>query len=211
MSDKLHSLSLPATRPIVNSIDKLKFVGRSGVLSKNCGCAILQARRGRHHNSILTDFANLSAFSRPFFGALSLLASVHKPMVRPAERGEMTKYRRIEVNAFRRRVTIVSGEWPRNSFAAEPAQTDDGISLNDTDSCAPVTPDSPEGQVILVEAVRSLERRLSPETRAAMCAFPGTTAPQDSTRNRLYTKLHSFYQRTCPKALRFALKEKSNV
>src|SRR5437016_8672897 len=117
-------------------------------------------------------------------------------------------YRRIEVNAFRRRVTIVSGEWPRDSFDAEPARTEDGVSLNDTDSCEPVTPDSPEGQVILVEAVRSLERRLSPETRAAMCAFPYTSAPQDSNLNRLCTGLHSLYQRTCSRALRFALKEK---
>ena len=117
-------------------------------------------------------------------------------------------YRRIEVNAFRRRVTIVSGEWPRDIFDAEPTQTDDGVSLNDSDSCEPVTPDSPEGQVILVEAVRSLERRLSPETRAAMCAFPDTSAPQDSNRNPLCDRLHSIYQRTCSRALRFALKEK---
>jgi len=118
-------------------------------------------------------------------------------------------YRRIEVNAFRRRVTIVSGEWPiADIFDAEAAQTDEGVSLSDTDSCEPVEPDSPEGQVILVEAVRSLESRLSPETRAAMCAFPDTSAPQDSNLNRLCSRLHSIYQRTCSRALRFALKEK---
>ena len=121
----------------------------------------------------------------------------------------MKTYRRIEVNAFRRRVTVVSGEWPIVDIDdLQPARTDDGVSLNDTDSCEPVTPDSPEGQVILVEAVRSLERRLSPETRAAMCAFPVTSAPQDSNRNRLYANLHSLYQRTRSRALRFALKEK---
>ena len=121
----------------------------------------------------------------------------------------MTKYRRIEVNAFRRRVTVVSGEWrPGDVFDAQPAGTDEVVSLNDTDSCEPVEPDSPEGQLILVEAVRSLERRLSPETRAAMCAFPDTSAPQDSNLNRLCTGLHSFYQRTCSRALRFAFKEK---
>jgi hypothetical protein len=119
------------------------------------------------------------------------------------------KYRRIEVNAFRRRVTIVSGEWPIVDIDnLEPAQTDDGVSLHDTDSCEPVTPDSPEGQLILVEALRSLERRLSPENRAAMYAFPCGTAPQDSNRNRLCTRLHSFYQRTRSRALLFALKEK---
>lgn len=90
--------------------------------------------------------------------------------MRPAERGDrLNKYRRIEVKAFRRRVTILSGEWPRDIGDSLPAQTDDGVSLNDTDSCEPVEPDSPEGQLILVEAVRSLERRLSPETRATIC------------------------------------------
>jgi hypothetical protein len=120
----------------------------------------------------------------------------------------MKTYRRIEINAFRRRVTIVSGEWPRDSFDAQPEQTDDGVSLNDTDSSEPVAPDSPEGQLILVEAVRSLEHRLSPETRAAMCALPIPTAPQDPNRNRLCAKLHSLYQRTRSRAGRFALKEK---
>jgi hypothetical protein len=79
----------------------------------------------------------------------------------------LSKYRRIEVKAFRRRVTIVSGEWrPRDVFDAQPAETDEEVSLNDSDLCEPVEPDSPEGQLILVEAVRSLERRLSPEARA---------------------------------------------
>ena len=123
----------------------------------------------------------------------------------------MKKYRRIEINAFRRRVTIisgVSGEWPQDVADAQSAPADDGVSLNDTDSCEPVTPDSPEGQEILVEAVRSLERRLSPETRAAMCVPPNALAPNRSNRNVLYLKLQSFYQLICPKALRFARKEK---
>jgi len=80
----------------------------------------------------------------------------------------LKKYRRIEVNAFRRRVTIVSGEWPRDVIDAQPAQTEDAVSLNDTDLSEPVEPDSPEGQLILVEAVRSLERRLLPEARATI-------------------------------------------
>jgi len=121
-------------------------------------------------------------------------------------------YRRIEVNAFRRRVTVVSGEWPVVDIDdLQPAQTDDGVSLDDSDSCEPVTPDSPEGQLILVEAVRSLESRLSPETRAAMCSLPITTDPPDSNQGRLCAKLgslYSFYQHSCARALRFALKEK---
>jgi hypothetical protein len=48
------------------------------------------------------------------------------------------------------------------------AQSDDGVLANDSDLCEPVEPDSPEGQQILVEAMRSLERRLSPETRATI-------------------------------------------
>lgn len=124
----------------------------------------------------------------------------------------MKKYRRIEVNAFRRRVTIVSGEWPREIppeiVAAQPAQTDDGVSLNVSDVCEPVAPDSPEGQLLLVEAVRSLERRISPETRATICAGLNTLTPNCSNRNGFYLKLQSFYQLICPKALRFARKEK---
>ena len=76
----------------------------------------------------------------------------------------MNRYRRIEVNAFRRRVTIVSGEWPRDLSNEVPTETDETVSLNDSEMCEPVAPDSPEGQLLLVEAVLSLERRLLPET-----------------------------------------------
>ena len=38
----------------------------------------------------------------------------------------MKRYRRIEVNAFRRKVTIVSGEWPQEICDGQLAQTDDG-------------------------------------------------------------------------------------
>ena len=79
----------------------------------------------------------------------------------------MKKYRRIEVNAFRRRVTIVSGAWQREAFEI-PEQTDGEVSLNDSEACEPVEADSPEGQLILLEAVRCLERRLSPEARATI-------------------------------------------
>ena len=117
------------------------------------------------------------------------------------------KYRRIEVNAFRRRVTVISGEWPIVDIDdLQPSPADDDISLNDTDSCEPVTPDSPEGQVILVEAVRSLERRLSPEARLARCTVQET--PALSRANGFYAKLQSFYQFICPKALRSFRKEK---
>ena len=120
----------------------------------------------------------------------------------------MKKYRRIEVNAFRRRVTVVSGEWRPDIAGDQLAETDEGVSLDDSDTCEPVEPDSPEGQLILVEAVRSLERRLSPEARALICAGQNTLAPNGSNRNGFYLKLQSFYQSICPKALRFARKEK---
>lgn len=123
----------------------------------------------------------------------------------------MKKYRRIEVNAFRRRVTIVSSvsnDWPRDFSDGQAAPTEDAVSLNDSDLCEPVAPDSPEGQLLLVEAVRSLERRLSPEARATICACQDTLAPNRSNRNGLYLKLQSFYQLICPKALRSARKEK---
>jgi hypothetical protein len=121
----------------------------------------------------------------------------------------LNKYRRIEINAYRRRVTVVSGEWqPGDVCDGQPAQADDGVSLDDTDSCEPVVPDSPEGQLILVEAVRSLERRLSPEARATIHAGQGALASNDPNRNGFYLKLQSFYQFIRPMALRFARKEK---
>jgi hypothetical protein len=120
----------------------------------------------------------------------------------------VNKYRRIEVNAFRRRVTIVSGEWPSAAGIPPPFPTDDSVSLNDADACEPVEPASPEGQQILVEAVRSLERRLSPEARAAIRTGHNTLGPQRPNRNGFYFKLQSFYQFICPKVLRFSGKEK---
>ena len=121
----------------------------------------------------------------------------------------MSKYRRIEVNAYHRRVTVVSGEWrPGDVIVAQPDRTDEGVSLDDSDVCEPVEPDSPEGQLILVEAVRSLEQRLSPEARALICAGQNTSPPSGSRRNRFYLKLRSFYQSIRPRALRFARREK---
>ena len=116
----------------------------------------------------------------------------------------MKKYRRVEINAYRRRVTIVSGEWPREEL---PGETTDEVSLNDSDVSEPVEPDSPEGQQILLEAVRSLEQRLSPEARG-MSVGQSPLQPDGSDQNRLFLKLQSFYQFIRPKALRSARKEK---
>jgi len=115
------------------------------------------------------------------------------------------KYRRIEVNAYHRRVTVVSGEWrPRDLFDAQPTETNGGVSIDDTAVCEPIPPDSPEGQLILLEAMRSLEQRLSPEARALtsdqIALIPNTPSP--------WFKLRSFYQFIRPNALRFARKEK---
>jgi hypothetical protein len=120
----------------------------------------------------------------------------------------LKKYRRIEVNTFRRRVTIVSGEWPKEFFDRQPARTDDEVSLDDSALCEPIEPDSPEGQLILVEAVRSLEQRLSPVTRATMCSGQNALAPNRSKRIGFFLKLQSFYQLMRRKALRCTRKEK---
>ena len=82
----------------------------------------------------------------------------------------MSKYRRIEINAYHRKVMVVSGEWrPGDVFEAQPQPTEQVVRVDDVDSCEPVATDSPEGQLILVEAMRSLQRRLLPETRATLC------------------------------------------
>jgi transcriptional/translational regulatory protein YebC/TACO1 len=120
----------------------------------------------------------------------------------------MTKHRRIEVNAFRRRVTIVSGEWPRDSIEAQLAQTDYGISLNDTELSEPIAADSPEGQLILVEAMSSLQQRLSPEARATIGVSQNNLTPNGSTRNGFYLKLQWFYRSICARVLSFSRREK---
>lgn len=106
----------------------------------------------------------------------------------------MSKYRRIEINAYHRKVTVVSGEWRPGYFDAQPTEADDGVSLADSASCEPVTPDSPEGQLILVEAVRSLEQRLSPEARALISARYIDPAPRRSMLTRFCLRLRSFFQ-----------------
>ncbi len=121
---------------------------------------------------------------------------------------KVNRYRRIEVKAFNRRVTIVSGEWPRDYSSARPSHTEDDVSLDDPGLCEPVEADSPEGQLILVEAVRSLERRLSPEARATICCTDDTLAQNTSNRNVFYLKLQSFYRLIAPGARHFARKEK---
>lgn len=68
----------------------------------------------------------------------------------------MKKYRRIEIKAFRRRITIVSGEQPTAD-----AQSDGDILISDSDSQEAVELDSAEGQLILTEALRLLEEKLS--------------------------------------------------
>jgi hypothetical protein len=120
----------------------------------------------------------------------------------------LNKYRRIEVKAFRRRVTIVSGEWPRDFSIAKPMPFEDDVSLDATNLCEPVEPDSPEGQVILVEAVRSLERRLSPEARATIRTGQNASATDRSNRNSFYLKLQLFYQLICSRVLRIVRREK---
>jgi hypothetical protein len=123
----------------------------------------------------------------------------------------MKKYRRIEVNAYHRRVTVVSGEWrPDDLIEAQAAEMDDGVSLNDSDACEPVAPDSPEGQLILVEAVRTLEQRLTPETRALICTDEAPLISNHQNRNRFYLKLRSIHA-IIPKVLRFNRERKETM
>ena len=72
----------------------------------------------------------------------------------------MKKYRRIEITAFRRRVTIVSGV----SKTAD-AQPDEDVCINAADSSETIEFESAEGQRILTQAVRLLEEKLSNHER----------------------------------------------
>lgn len=118
---------------------------------------------------------------------------------------ELKKYRRIEVNAYRRRVTVVSGEWrPDELFDPQATQAEEGVSLNGFDECEPVLPDSPEGQLILVEAVRTLEQRLSPEARTLISRKRNDVPPNGSPRSGFHFKLQAFFQFIWSRAFRFA-------
>ena len=66
----------------------------------------------------------------------------------------MKKYRRIEITALHRRVTVVSGNSPPDSKE---------VWLDDMDSSAEIKTDSAEGREILTEAVRLLEEQLQNE------------------------------------------------
>ncbi len=70
----------------------------------------------------------------------------------------MKTYRRIEITAFRRRVSIVSGE------PTADRQTDEGICINNADSQEAIMTESAEGQRILIEAVRLLEEKISKQS-----------------------------------------------
>ena len=71
----------------------------------------------------------------------------------------MKIYRRIEITAFRRRITIVSG------VSETPVvQPDEDVCINDADSSETIEFESAEGQRILIEVVRLLEKKLSPYT-----------------------------------------------
>jgi len=93
----------------------------------------------------------------------------------------VNKYRRIEINAYRRRTTVISGEWnPHEASATQGVETDDGVSLVDRDLGESIASDSPEGQLLLVEAVQSLQSQLSPEARAALWSTPLTPSSRGS-------------------------------
>lgn len=67
----------------------------------------------------------------------------------------MKTYRRLEITAFRRRVTIVSG------VADGSSPTEGEVVINDADTQDAIEPESAEGRRILLEAVRLLEEKLS--------------------------------------------------
>jgi len=104
-------------------------------------------------------------------------------------------YKRIEINTFRRRVIVVSREWPGDITDALPAQFDPEIFFRDSDTPEPVVPSSPEGQLIIVEALRSLEKRLSPEARMALTTAPDLATARGSHRRPFSRLLKFFFRR----------------
>lgn len=70
----------------------------------------------------------------------------------------MKTNRRIEITAFRRCITIISGEPPSD------AQPNESVCINDANSQETIETKSAEGQRILLEAVRLLEDKLTNQT-----------------------------------------------
>jgi hypothetical protein len=130
-----------------------------------------------------------------------LLRALHKEI-------SVKRHKRIEIKAFRRRVTVCTNETELNRMAQEP-RMDEGVWLNDADSGDPIAFESEEGQIILADAVRSLERRLSPEARASIKSGASYTKPVNA--NHFHLKLYWLYQRTRCRVRRFTSKENSNV
>jgi len=165
---------------------------------------------GAHHNSIFPAFPNLSRIFPQSFPPVSLQlcrAALVCLQQQCHKEQPLNKYRRIEVNAFRRKVTIVSGEWPASSLS-DPPQPDQPVPFDETNTYDLVEPASPEGQQILVEAVRSLERRLSPEALETIRSGRPAIIPSVERRNGFQLWFHSLSQFFGPGTLRFARKEK---
>jgi hypothetical protein len=121
----------------------------------------------------------------------------------------MKTYRRIEITAFRRRRTVTSGgSSPDGSGAQQAPPVEEGVWLNDADTGEAIEVASDEGQIILTDAVRSLERRLSAGARSAMCVAADNPAPRLSPPNSLSLKLRSLGHFIYTKALRLVWKEK---
>ena len=72
----------------------------------------------------------------------------------------MKKYRRLEITAFRRRVTIVSGD-----ASANKTESSEEVCINDAETNEAIEPESAEGQRVLLEAVHLLQEKLSDRTK----------------------------------------------
>jgi hypothetical protein len=118
------------------------------------------------------------------------------------------RYRRIEITAFRRRVTVSSGEIVLNNPSTHSVPSEGGVWLNDADSGERIEFESTEGQIILADAVLSLERRLSPEARKALRALPGNSTIEAPNRNGFCLRLQSLYQLIWPRVLCSTRKER---
>ena len=83
------------------------------------------------------------------------------PSFQLKEESTVKTHRRIEITAFRRRVTISSGGL--NGDVRE----NEEISINDVDSHAAIETESDEGQRILAETVRLIENNLTGRAKTA--------------------------------------------
>jgi hypothetical protein len=99
-------------------------------------------------------------------------------------------YRRIEITAFHRRVAITSGEFKLDLTGEQSGPAADEVRLRDADTGKSIDLESVDGQMMLAEAVRLLQQKLTTQKPEVYpCQRVALTRWQRFRKSRFYKKL----------------------